>query len=222
MLYLPPYRLLANWIDRYTVTGTTRLTPTYDDLLDVLKGFLWSVPVDDDWYKTEYPAVAELLVRMPTETPRSHFQKHGYFEKRHPFAPGWRNLTEPVPFARLKTRLRIIPTRGHLKVDIERDEFLEIISTILLAVPVDELWYRGTYPDVAKAMDDEMFPSIAAHYAQRGYFEHRFPSEIIVDEEWYVSRYGHVRTGLERGVAKSPQDHFMRLGYQEGCRPTPP
>jgi hypothetical protein len=222
MQYVPPHTLLSKWMDRHAVAGTTRLTPPYDDLLDVLKGFLQAIPVDADWYKTEYPAVAEFLVRMPTETAGSHFQKHGYFEGRRPFAVGWRNLTDPVPFAQLKTRLRIIPTRGRLRVDIGRDDLLGIIKSILIAVPVDEPWYRNAYPDVAKAMDDGTLPSPAYHYAERGYFEARFPFEIIVDEEWYVSRYDHVRTGLERGVAKSAQDHFMRLGYKEGCRPTPP
>ena len=222
MRYVPPYTSLSRWMDRCAVPGTTRLNPTYDDVLDVLKAMLWSVPVDDDWYKAEYPAVADYLARNPAETPRSHFQKHGYFEGRKPFATGWRDCTAPVPFAQLKTRLRIIPTCGHLRVDIERDDFLAIIRSLLLAVPVDEDWYRRIYPGVVKAMDDEMSPSVADHYANHGYFQNYFPFEITVDEAWYVSRYDHVRTGLERGVAKSPQDHFMRLGYKEGCRPTPP
>jgi hypothetical protein len=199
--YVPPYALLSKWMAAYTMPGTTRLTPPYDDVLDVLKGFLQAVPVDGDWYKAEYPAITHFLAHMPTETPSSHFQKHGYFEGRKPFASGWRDLTEPVPFNHLKTRLRIIPTRGHLRVDIGRDDFLGIIKAILMAVPVDPPWYLATYPDVAKAMDDETLPSVAHHYAELGYFEGRFPAEIVVDSEWYVSRYDHVRIGLEQGQA---------------------
>jgi hypothetical protein len=220
--YIPPYTVLTKWMDGNAVAGTTRLTPSYDDVLDVLKEFLRPVPVDDDWYKAEYPAVAEYLLRSPLETPRSHFRKHGYFEGRKPFAPGWRDLTAPVPFANLKTRLRMIPTRGRLRVDIERADLLEIIKRLLITVQLDESWYRATYPKAAKAMDDETFPSTADHYADQGYFDGYCPYAIPVNEKWYVSRYEHVRTGLDLGYAKSAQDHFMRLGYQEGCRPTPP
>jgi hypothetical protein len=222
MRYVPPYTMLTKWMDGYAVAGTTRLTLLYDDVLDVLKGFLREIPVDDSWYKAEYPAVADYLSRMPTETPNSHFQKHGYFEGRRPFAVGWRDLIDPVPFAQLKTRLRIIPTRGRLNVDIERDDFVAIVKNMLMAIPIDCSWYRTSYPEAAKAVDNDTFPSVAHHYAERGYFEGRLPFEIAVDADWYVSRYGHVRIGLERGVAKSAQDHFMRLGYIEGCRPTPP
>jgi hypothetical protein len=222
MRYVPPYTMLSKWMDRYVVADTTRLSLLYDDVLDVLKGFLREIPVNDDWYKAEYPAVADYLGRMPAETPQSHFQKHGYFEGRRPFAAGWRDLTDPVPFAQLKTRLRIIPTRGRLRVDIERDDFVAIVKNMLLAIPIDQSWYRTRYPEAAKAVDNGTFPSVAHHYAEQGYFEGRLPFDIPVDADWYISRYGHVRIGLERGVAKSAQDHFIRLGYNEGCRPTPP
>jgi hypothetical protein len=209
-------------MDAYTVAGTTHLTPQYDDVLDVLKEFLRAIPVEHDWYKAEYPAIADYLLRAPSETPSSHFRKHGYFEGRRPFASGSPGLVEPVAFARLKTRLRIIPSRGRLRVDIERADLLGIIKSLLIAVPIDESWYCATYPQAAKAIDDGTFPSVADHYAELGYFDGYFPFEIVVDEKWYISRYDHVRVGLERGRATSAQDHFMRLGYKEGCRPTPP
>jgi hypothetical protein len=222
MRYVPPYTLLNKWMDGYAVAGSPRLTLPYDDVLDVLKGFLRAIPVNEDWYKAEYKAIPDFLLRMPTETASSHFQKHGYFEGRKPFADGWRGLTAPVRFAELKTRLRIIPMRGRLKVDIGRDDLLGIIKSILIAVPVDEAWYRASYPDAAKALDNGKLASVVDHYTETGYFAGQLPFEIAVDEAWYVSRYEHVRTGLARGVAKSAQDHFTRLGYNEGCRPTPP
>jgi hypothetical protein len=222
MRYVPPYPSLRKWMARFALTDDARMTPAYDDVLDVFKGFLQALPVDEDWYKAEYPAIPEFLRRMGTETATSHFQKHGYFEGRSPFALGWRDLTAPVPFAKLKTRLRISPVRGRLRADIAPDEFLDLIKTILMAVPVDEAWYRTTYPKVAKVIDDKIFPSAAYHYAEQGYFDGCIPFDMAVDAEWYVSRYDHVRIGLERGVAKSAQDHFVRMGYTEGCRPTPP
>jgi hypothetical protein len=222
MRYVPPYTLLRKWVAEYAVEGNPRLTLPYDDLLDVVKGFLEEIPVDDDWYKAEYPAIAGYLLRMPTETPASHFRKHGYFEGRRPFLPGWRGLTDPVPFAQMKTRLRIIPARGRLRVDIGPDDLLEIIRTLLMAVPIDGSWYQATYSEAAEAIAGGLFASAADHYARQGYFNGNLPFDPVVDEEWYVSRYDHVRVGLSRGHEESAQDHFKRLGYNEGCRPTPP
>jgi len=222
MGYVPPFAIMKRWIERCVTAETTRLQATFDDVLDVLKGLLKSVPVDEDWYKAQYPAVAEFIVRMSSETATSHFQKHGYFEGRKPFAVGWRGLTGPVPFAELKPRLQVNPRRGRLLVDVEIDDFLDLVKQILRAVPVDEAWYRNIYPAAAKSIDSGTFASANDHYAGLGYFEGRLPFDIVVDDAWYVSRYDHVRAGLERGVASSAKDHFMRVGYTEGCRPTPP
>ncbi|WP_158932762.1 hypothetical protein [Acidisphaera sp. S103] len=89
-------------------------------------------------------------------------------------------------------------------------------------MPVDDLWYRATYPKAAKEIDNRAYSSAAEHYVERGYFDGYLPFNIIVDEEWYVSRYAHVKKGLDLGVASSGRDHFMRLGYHEGCRPAAP
>jgi len=222
MTYVPAYTLLDRWMAAHAVAGTPRITPLYDDILEVLRAFLQAIQVNEDWYKDEYKAIADRVQRTPNETPASHFRKLGYFEGRRPFETGWHGLTEPVPFAELKARLRIIPTRGRLRADVARDDLLGVIKTILAATPVDPSWYRATYPDAAEAIDAATFPSETFHYAERGYFEGRIPCEIAVDEKWYASRYHHVRIGLERGDIKSAQEHFIRTGYQEGCRPTPP
>ena len=210
------------WMADCAVDGSTRLRPTYDDVLDVLRALLLPVPVNEDWYQAEYPAIPDYLAHMPNETATSHFQKHGYFEGRKPFEPGWRGLTAPVPFAQIKTRMRLVPARGRLQVDIEVEEFRAWLKKLLIAVPVDEEWYLSTYPNAARAIDVGTFDSAATHYAERGYFAGWLPFAVEVDETWYHSRYEHVRTALERGVAKSAQDHFLRMGYNERCRPTPP
>jgi hypothetical protein len=222
MRYIPPCSVLEKWLAGVTAADSARLSPTYDDVLDVLKGFLQAIPVDEDWYKAKYPGILAFLARSPEHTATSHFQKHGYFERREPFAPGWRGLTAPVPFAQLRTVLRLSPTRGHLRADIARDDFIALIKAILLAVPIDEAWYRATYPRAEKAIADGTFPSLVHHYAEQGYFDGYLPFDMEVDDEWYASRYDHVRIGLQRGVARSAREHFLRIGYSEGCRPAPP
>lgn len=222
MRYVPPFAALKTWMTRHAAADNTHLAAVYDDVVDVLKKFLEAVPVDEDWYMAEYPAVRGFVECTPTESATSHFYKHGYFEGRKPFAPGWRGLTEPVPLAQSYTRLRVVPNLGRLRVDIAQDDFLDLISNILIAVPIDDSWYCAAYPEAAKEIDNGTYSSAAGHYVERGYFDGCLPFDMIVDEEWYVSRYAHVRKGLELGVASSAQDHFMRLGYHEGCRPAAP
>ncbi len=221
MRHLPAFALVEKWLSQHKNPDTGRMIVTYDDVLDVFKGLLVGIPVDQEWYVTEYPAVADFVRRYPTETPTTHFQKHGYFEMRRPFDSGWRGMDAPVPFNALQSRLRIIPARGRLWVDIDREEFVEFIKAILRAVPVDADWYCSTYPQAAKAIADGTFSTAAEHFAHLGYFDGLLPYSVIVEEDWYLSRYEHVRIGLQRGVATSAQDHFIKVGYSEGCRPIP-
>jgi hypothetical protein len=218
----PPYTLLTKWMDGVSGSASARLSPKYDDILEVLRALLRAVPVDEPWYMSQYPGIADFVARTPTETPASHYQKHGYFEGRRPFAPGWSNLTEPAAFAAIRTRLRIVPARGKLLVDITRDEVADVIKAILRSVPVDEPWYRETYPVAAKDVDAGRFSSVTEHYVALGYSQGCLPHEPDVNEAWYVTRYEHIRNGIDSGVARTPKEHFIRIGYQEGCRPTPP
>jgi hypothetical protein len=222
MRYVPPFTTMEKWMAGCAVAGSTRLVVTYDDVLDILKGFLAAIPVDEVWYCAQYPAVADYVGRVAGETATTHFRKHGYFEGRKPFEPGWRGLTEPVRFTELTPCLGVSPRHGRLMIDIERDEFINVIKKVLKAVPVDEAWYFANYPKTAALIKNGTFSSGIEHYAELGYFHGQLPFDIAVDDGWYTSRYDHVRIGLERGVAGSAKDHFIRLGYSEGCRPAPP
>ncbi len=124
--------------------------------------------------------------------------------------------------AKSYARLRIVPTLGRLRVDIAPDDFLALIGNILIGVPVDDPWYRVTYPEAAKEIDNGTYSSAAEHYVEQGFFDGCLPFDITVDDEWYISHYAHVKKGLDLGVASSARDHFMRLGYHEGCRPAAP
>ena len=222
-LGIPPSCLvLTKWMDSVGTPGTRNLSPQYDDILDVLEVVLRAVPVDEPWYLAEYPGVADFIARTPTETAASHYRKHGYFERRRPFAPGWRGLPDPAPFSRIQTRLRIVPARGRLLVDITRDGLFAAIKEILIAVPVDDAWYRATYPKAAADIDNGRFASARDHYLNAGFCAGCLPSDPMVNEAWYLSHYEHVRNGIERGLAVTPTQHFIRIGYQEGCRPIPP
>jgi len=219
---VPPFAIMDQWLTACAVPGTTRVRPTYDDVLDVLRALLAVVPVDEPWYLTEYPDVVGFMARMPDETATSHFRKHGYFNGRLPFADGWQGLRAPVRFTELTRQLRIRPARGVLYAEMEREEFLAMVKVMLRTVSVDASWYCNAYPEAANEIEPTAAATAAEHYANRGYFKGFLPVDVEVDPEWYVGRYAHVRNGLAAGVATSAKDHFLRIGYGEGCRPTPP
>jgi hypothetical protein len=187
-------------------------------VLDIMRALVAVVPVNEDWYNTEYPSVVAYTAATG-ETAAVHFRKHGYFEGREPFPAGWKGRQRPTSFLALKTAFQPFATRGRLFVEIEREAFLDIVKTILRLVPVDEAWYRATYARALNTPASRQYRSAIDHYVERGYFEGFLPADIEVDEAWYVARYDHVRNGLARGVAVSAKDHFLRIGYGEGCQP---
>jgi len=130
-------------------------------------------------------------------------------------------MTYILPFATLKSKLRLLSVRGQLKLDITYDDFLDVVRQLLEAVPVDEAWYRDHYPDVAEAIDAGTYRSARHHFVTHGYLEGRQPSEILVDEDWYLMTNADVRAGIEDGRFESAQVHFARHGYAEGRRPVP-
>jgi hypothetical protein len=217
---VPPFPLLDKWLLGCAVQGSTILQVPYDDILDVLRGFLAVVPVDEDWYKSEYPDILGFLARNRDESATSHFRKFGYFDGRHPFAEGWRGLLRPILFTGIKKTFKAVVTRDGLRVDIERAALLKIVHELLLLVRVDETWYPTAYPEAAEAISAGVFLSAGDHYVHQGYFEGFLPADVVVDDEWYVSHYPHARRAIECGVAISAKDHFIRIGYGEGCRPT--
>jgi hypothetical protein len=124
-----------------------------------------------------------------------------------------------VPFASLKKTLPVVSSKGHLKVDLSYDAFLGIIRQILQAVPVDEAWYRATYPDVAEAIAFGEYRDAREHFIQHGYIEGRRPFPMQVDEAWYLGSNPDVIEGIESGRFESAQAHFMQHGYEEGRKP---
>ncbi len=124
-----------------------------------------------------------------------------------------------IPFSALKNAVKLVSLKGQLKIDLTYDEFLAIIRQLLQAAPVDEAWYRASYPDVAEAIEAGTYRSAKHHFVANGYLEGRRPFPMDVDENWYLTAYPDVRDGIEDGLFVSAQEHFTRHGYDEGRRP---
>ena len=126
-----------------------------------------------------------------------------------------------VPFSELKGRIKVVSVKGQLKVDLNYDEFLDVVRQLLHAVAVDEEWYLKTYPDVAEAVSAGIHSTAAHHFVENGYAEGRRPFFMTVDEDWYLKQYPDVGEGIATGEFASAQDHFSKHGYEEGRRPGP-
>jgi len=126
-----------------------------------------------------------------------------------------------VPFASLKQSIRFVSEKGNLKADMTYDEFLEVLRKLLVAIPVDEQWYRASYPDVAEAIDAGVYTSATSHFVEHGYLEGRRPFAFEVNEAWYLDKYPDVQEGITAGVFASAQEHYNTHGYDEGRMPAP-
>ncbi len=124
-----------------------------------------------------------------------------------------------VPFSKLKGSFRVVSIGGQLKLDMTYDELVDAIKKLLLAVPVDEDWYRKSYPDVAEAIDSGTYRNAKHHFVDYGYFEGRRPFLPEVEAEFYLKNNPDVQKGIAEGTIKSPTAHFIEHGYDEGRLP---
>ena len=84
MTYLPPFAFLKQ---KYRITAATdrdRVNLMYKDLLEITRLFLRGVSVDEQWYLSEYPDVAEAINGGAFKSAKHHFVENGYFEGRRP------------------------------------------------------------------------------------------------------------------------------------------
>jgi hypothetical protein len=124
-----------------------------------------------------------------------------------------------APFKVLRNSLQLLSVKGQIKVDMSYDDFLTLVKQFLLAVPIDETWYRATYPDVDQAIRAGAYRSARHHFVENGYYEGRRPFDLEIDEGFYMRRYPDIQNSVERGVFASALDHFRRDGYDEGRLP---
>ena len=125
-----------------------------------------------------------------------------------------------VPFSALKSSIKLLSMKGQLKVDMNYDEFLDLVKKFLQAVPIDEDWYRTTYPDVAEAIKAGAYRSARQHFVDHGYFEGRRPFDLELDEAFYMKQYPDIAQAVSSGDLDSARDQFVRIGYDEGRLPS--
>jgi len=176
--------------------------------------------VDEAWYRATYPGIGHAVDRGIFRSAHHHFLAHGYFENRASCAANHTELRSPVPFAEIRALTPVHPKRDGLHVRLSWDELMGIVELLLQSVPVDEAWYRETYPSVDAAIAEGRMESAARHFVKHGYREGNWPFAMVVDEHWYLARYRDVAKAVAAGQVASGQEHFLRAGYGEGRFPT--
>ncbi len=85
MKYLPPFDLIRRSVEISTVRGELRVSLSYDDFVRVLRLMISGIQVNEEWYLTEYPDIAQAIWDGKVESARQHFIDDGFFEGRRPF-----------------------------------------------------------------------------------------------------------------------------------------
>jgi hypothetical protein len=83
--YLPPFNVIKRLVEMSTSKGQLIATVSYENLVMMIKLLLSSVEVNERWYLTQYPDVADAITQGKTPSARQHFIDNGYFEGRLPF-----------------------------------------------------------------------------------------------------------------------------------------
>jgi len=219
--YIVPYGRFLEWLSGYNGETQGQYKLRYDLYISLIRRFLEPIVVDETWYADEYPGVARGVSAGRFKSCRQHYLVHGYFEGRRPF-PKSAGGKIPKAFAAVAESTTFAPSRDGLYVVTTLDVLTNQIRSILAATPVDEGWYRSTYPSADRAIATGRFASARQHFVTYGYEEGRWPFEMMVDEEWYLSRYKDVARSISNGTLGSAKDHFKMVGYQEGRFPAPP
>ncbi|HKN00457.1 MAG TPA: hypothetical protein VJX23_08060 [Candidatus Binataceae bacterium] len=82
MVMLVPYKLLR---ERFPILSDRSGSPEVrEQLFAIVKLLLASVPVDETWYRKQYPDVGAAIEAGRYESAQRHFIEHGYFEERKP------------------------------------------------------------------------------------------------------------------------------------------
>lgn len=84
---MPPFKVLKQRLSMTAVRGVPKVNNSYEEILEIISLILRGVEVDENWYLTQYPHLAEALKTKDIKSARNHFVHSGYFEGRLPCAP---------------------------------------------------------------------------------------------------------------------------------------
>ena len=85
MNYVPPFEAIKALVNFAAVKGELTVSASYTQFTAMIRLMLQSVKVDEDWYRRQYPDVAEAIRTGVVPNGQEHFINDGYFEGRMPY-----------------------------------------------------------------------------------------------------------------------------------------
>lgn len=90
MRYVPPFDVVKQECLSSVVSGNIKLDGSkklisQESLVQAVKLLLRGIDVDEAWYVTTYPDIAEAIEIGAVKSAKNHFIENGYFEGRLPF-----------------------------------------------------------------------------------------------------------------------------------------
>jgi hypothetical protein len=122
-------------------------------------------------------------------------------------------------YASLLNKKLVVPSQKTAYFAVDRSFFVQVFSTVIANIFVDEGWYLNFFPDVQEGITRKDFRDASDHFVKAGFYEHRMPYEIDVDEAWYLDNYRDIADAVRSGTFASGRDHFYIIGYREGRFP---
>ncbi len=83
--YVPPFSLIKHRFSMASSNGKIVATIDYEALQAVIRLLLLGIKVNEAWYLSAYPDIAEAMASGVISSAKSHFVETGYFEGRLPF-----------------------------------------------------------------------------------------------------------------------------------------
>lgn len=83
--YLPPFEIVQGLLNLTSNRGKTKTDMTFDEAKDLIRRLISVVDVDEAFYLSRNPDVAEGVAQGSIRSAREHFINHGYFEGRMPY-----------------------------------------------------------------------------------------------------------------------------------------
>jgi hypothetical protein len=83
--YVPPFEGIKAFVTFAAVKGELTVSATYSQFTALIRTLLEGIEVDEAWYLSQNPDVAEAIAEGKTPSAREHFLSDGYFEGRIPF-----------------------------------------------------------------------------------------------------------------------------------------
>jgi hypothetical protein len=83
--YLPPFEVIKSFLNFAAVNGELTVSATYAQFTTLIRTLLQGIEVDEAWYLSQYPDVADAIRNGVVPSAREHFLFDGYLEGRMPF-----------------------------------------------------------------------------------------------------------------------------------------